>query len=70
MMICPALAWLVMRLAVWTATPNTSRVSMHDRAEMAADPDRDLLTLDLEVRVPGNRRLHFDRGVDRRVAVG
>ncbi len=41
----------------------------HDRAEVAADPDRDLLALDLEVRVAGDGRLHLDRGVDRRVAV-
>ena len=41
----------------------------HDRAEMAADPDRDLLALDLEIRVAGDRRLHLDRGIDRGVAV-
>ena len=41
----------------------------HDRAEMAADPDRDLLALDFEIRMPGDRRLHLDRGVDGRIAV-
>src|SRR5687768_2030828 len=35
---------------------------------MTADADRDLLALDLEVRVAGDRRLHLDRGVDRGVA--
>jgi hypothetical protein len=41
-----------------------------DRAEMAADPDSDLLALDFEVGVPGGGRLHLYGGVDRRVAVG
>ena len=41
----------------------------HDRPEMAADADRDLLALHLEVRVARDRRLHLDRRVDRRVAV-
>ena len=41
----------------------------YDGAEMAADPDRDLLALDLEVRMTGDCRLHLDRSVDRRVAV-
>ncbi len=39
------------------------------RPEVAADADGDLLAFDLEVRVPGDRRLHLDRGVDRGVAV-
>ncbi len=41
----------------------------HDRAEMAADPDRDLLALDFEVRMACNRRLHLHRGINGCIAV-
>ncbi len=70
MMIWPALAWLVMRFAVCTAAPNTSRVSMTTGPKW--QPIRIVICwpFDLEIRMTGDRRLHFDRGVDRGVAVG
>ena len=41
----------------------------YDRSEMTADADRDLLPLDVEVRVAGDRSLHLDGRIHRRVAV-
>ncbi len=36
----------------------------HHRAEVAADPDRDRLTIDLELGVRGNLLLHLGSGVE------
>jgi len=58
-----------MRFAVCTAAPKTSRVSCTTRPEVAADADRDVLALDLQVRVAGDGRLHLDGGVHGRIAV-
>ena len=49
-MIWPALAWLVMRLAVCTAGAEDVAVLEHHRPEVTADADRDRLAVDLERR--------------------
>ncbi len=69
MMTCPGLG--LARHAVGRVHGRAENVARldDDRAEVTADADRDLLSLDLEVRVSGDRRLHFDGGVDRRVAI-
>jgi hypothetical protein len=41
----------------------------HHRAEMAANADRNVLPFDFQVRVAGDGRLHFHRGIHRLVAV-
>ena len=66
----PAFAWLVMRLAVCTVAPNTSRFSSTTGPEMAADADRHRLAVDLELRVVGDLLLHLRGGIQRIVGGG
>ena len=69
-MICPALAWLVIRFAVCTDEPKMSRFSSTTGPEVAADADRDVLALHLQRRVHADVVLHLGRGVHRVVGRG
>ena len=62
-MICPALAWLVMRLAVYGG-PEDVTVLEHHGTEVTADADRNRLTVHLELRMSQDRLLHLARRIE------
>ena len=64
-MIWPALAWLVMRLAVCTLAPNTSRVSSTTGPKWQPMRIDDRLALDPQLGVRGDLLLHLSGRVQR-----
>ncbi len=69
-MICMALAWLVMRLAVCTVAPNTSRFSSTTGPKWQPMRKATGWPSTFELRMAGDLLLHLRGGVERLVGVG
>ncbi len=66
----PALAWLVMRFAVCTVAPNTSRFSSTTGPKWQPIANRDRLAVHLELRMLGDLLLHLRGGIQGVVGSG